>query len=187
LNTVQDSLETGFQIVTKGGVLCEENLYQIRMNILDAKIHSDNAHRGPGQMIEAARRVYYSSQLTAQPRLLEPVFLAEISVPIEAKGGVYACIATRRGQVQDEEPIAGTPLCLVKAYLPVSESFGFTEHLRAMTGGKAFPQCVFDHWETLKTNPLEAGTKANQLVLDIRKRKGLKVALPILSEYLDKL
>ncbi len=37
----------------------------------------------------------------------------------------------------------------VKAYLPVMESFGFTEALRSATQGQAFPQCVFDHWELM--------------------------------------
>lgn len=37
----------------------------------------------------------------------------------------------------------------VKAYLPVSESFGFNGELRSQTGGQAFPQSVFDHWELM--------------------------------------
>ena len=44
---------------------------------------------------------------------------------------------------------AGTPIFNLKAYLPVIESFGFTSTLRAATSGQAFPQCVFDHWETM--------------------------------------
>jgi translation elongation factor EF-G len=38
----------------------------------------------------------------------------------------------------------------VKAFLPVNESFGFTADLRSNTGGQAFPQCVFDHWQVRK-------------------------------------
>jgi len=63
---------------------------------------------------------------------------------------------------------------LVRAYLPVAESFGFTGALRGATQGKAFPQCVFDHWEILKDLPLSPGSKAEALVKSIRKRKGLK-------------
>ena len=37
----------------------------------------------------------------------------------------------------------------VKAYLPVAESFGFNGELRSHTAGQAFPQSVFDHWETM--------------------------------------
>jgi elongation factor 2 len=76
---------------------------------------------------------------------------------------------------------------MIKAYLPVAESFGFTQALRAATSGRAFPQCVFDHWEELGGNPLEAGSMANVIALGIRKRKGLKNEIPILETYIDKL
>lgn len=53
---------------------------------------------------------------------------------------------------------------VVKAYLPVNESFGFTADLRSNTGGQAFPQCVFDHWQILPGDPMEAGTRPFQVV-----------------------
>ena len=102
-------------------------------------------------------------------------------------GGVYSCLNQRRGIVNEEEPIAGTPLNLVKSYLPVSESFGFTGALREHTHGKAFPQCVFDHWAYVKDDPFIQGSKAETIVTAIRKRKGLKEGIPALDNYLDKL
>jgi len=96
-------------------------------------------------------------------------------------------LTKRRGIVIGEEPVAGTPLVIVKAYLPVSESFGFTQHLRELTSGRAFPQCVFDHWEMITTDPYEATSKAGLLVQQIRKRKGLKVGIPELDNFIDKL
>lgn len=69
-------------------------------------------------------------------------------------------LTQRRGMVISEEPVMGTPLIEVKAYLPVQESIGFTQHLRAVTSGRAFPQCVFDHWETLQSDPLDPASKA---------------------------
>ncbi len=55
----------------------------------------------------------------------------------------------KRGHVFEEAQRPGTPIFNLKAYLPVIESFGFTGTLRAATSGQAFPQCVFDHWETM--------------------------------------
>ena len=86
-----------------------------------------------------------------------------------------------------EEPVSGTPLVIVKAYLPVAESFGFTQHLRSMTSGRAFPQCVFDHWEMIQTDPFDPASKAGALVDAIRKRKGLKPGIPGLDNFMDKL
>jgi elongation factor 2 len=113
--------------------------------------------------------------------------MCEIQAPDDALGGIYNCLSQRRGVVIGEEPVQGTPLLIIKAYLPVAESFGFTQHLRAMTSGRAFPQCVFDHWEMIASDPFEAASKSGQIVEAIRKRKGLKVGIPTLDNFVDKL
>lgn len=64
---------------------------------------------------------------------------------------------------------------------------GFTADLRSNTGGQAFPQCVFDHWQILPGNPFETSSKPAQIVADTRKRKGLKEGIPALDSYLDKM
>jgi elongation factor 2 len=187
LHEMKDSFEAAFQWATKEAVMTEENMRGIRFNILDVASHADAIHRGGGQIIPTCRRVLYAAQLTASPRFQEPVFLCEIQAPDDAIGGIYQCLTQRRGIVIGEEPVSGTPLVIVKAYLPVGESFGFTQHLRSMTSGRAFPQCVFDHWETIATDPMDPISKAGTLVEAIRKRKGLKVGIPLLENFVDKL
>jgi len=156
LSEVKDTLTTAFQWATKEGVMCDENMRGIRFNIHDVTLHSDAIHRGGGQLIPTARRVYYAAELTAQPTLQEPIFLCEITAPLDATSGVYQCLNQRRGIINEEEQVAGTPLNQIKAYLPVAESFGFTAHLRALTAGQAFPQCVFHHWAQVNGDPFEA-------------------------------
>jgi len=88
----------------------------------------------------------------------------------------------RRGEVIEASSSA------IKAYLPVTESFDFSEHLRSMTAGRAFPQCVFDHWQLMDEDPLDPrNTKMVELVANLRKRKGLAPEIPPLDRYLDKL
>lgn len=58
---------------------------------------------------------------------------------------------------------------------------GFTADLRSNTGGQAFPQCVFDHWQILAGDPFEASSKPAQVVAETRKRKGLKEGIPALD------
>jgi elongation factor 2 len=65
------------------GVLCDENLRAVRFNIYDVALHADAIHRGGGQIIPTARRVLYASMITAEPRLLEPVYLCEIQVCVQ--------------------------------------------------------------------------------------------------------
>ena len=43
-------------------------------------LHADAIHRGGGQIIPTARRVLYASMITAEPRLMEPVYQCEIQV-----------------------------------------------------------------------------------------------------------
>jgi len=187
LNDIKDSMEAAFQWATKEGVMCDENMRGIRFDIHDVTLHTDAIHRGGGQIIPTARRVFYAAELTAQPRFQEPIFLCEIQCPDDVVGGIYQTLTQRRGIVISEEPVPGTPLVNMKSYLPVGESFGFTEALRSATSGRAFPQCVFDHWEEMTGSPLESGTKANDIVEKTRKRKGLKPGVPGLDNFIDKL
>jgi len=186
LNEIKDSVVAGFQWAAKEGVLCDELMRGVRMNILDVTLHADTIHRGGGQIIPTARRVFYASQLTAQPRIQEPIFKVEIQCPDSCTGKVYSVMTRKRGQVTDEQASGGNQVNL-KATLPVLESFGFTAFLRQETGGQAFPQMMFSHYETISTNPLDAGSKAEELVKITRKRKGLKEEIPELDRFLDKL
>merc|ERR1712136_439662 len=187
LNEIKDSIVAGFQWATKEGVMAEENMRGIRFNIHDVTLHADAIHRGGGQIIPTARRVLYASYLTATPAIMEPVYLVEIQCPESAVGGIYGTLNRKRGHVFEDSQVAGTPMFMVKAYLPVMESFGFTSELRAATGGQAFPQCVFDHWQRLPGDPSDEASKPGIVVKETRARKGLKEGIPTLDNFLDKL
>jgi len=156
------------------------------LRIMDVTMHADSIHRGAGQIGPPTRRVCFAAEMQAKPTLQEPIFLVEITCPQEAMSGVYSCMNLRRGCVFEENPREGTPLIQVKAHLPVSESFGFVAALRQQTSGQAFPQCVFSHWDAMPGDAMEAG-KMQDLCLIVRKRKNIKVEIPKLGDYLDKL
>jgi elongation factor 2 len=187
LNEIKDSVVAAMQWAAKDGPLCEENMRNIAFEINDVTLHTDAIHRGGGQIIPTARRVMFAAELTGKPRLMEPVYLVEITCPEQAMGGVYSTLNQKRGIVFEEMQRPGTPIYNIKAYLPVLESFGFTSALRAATSGQAFPQCVFDHWEMLSSDPMKEDSQTNVICLDTRKRKGLKVVMPNLGDYEDKL
>merc|ERR1712013_960522 len=183
---IKEHVNSAFQWATKEGPLCEENMRAIRFNLIDVTLHTDAIHRGAGQIMPPTRRACFAAELTGTPTLQEPIFLVEITCPQDAMSGVYNCMNMRRGCVFEESPREGTPLVQVKAHLPVAESFGFVSALRQQTSGQAFPQCVFDHWEAMPGDCTQEG-KMQDLVLAIRKRKNIKVAMPALADYLDKL
>merc|ERR550534_1339781 len=116
LNEIKDSVVAGFQWATKEGVMCDENMRGVRFDIQDVTLHADAIHRGGGQIIPTARRVLYASFLTAEPAVLEPVYLVEIQCPEQAVGGIYGCLNKKRGHVFEDQKVEGTPMYIVKAY-----------------------------------------------------------------------
>jgi elongation factor 2 len=187
LNEIKDSVVGGFAWATKEGPMAEENVRGCRFNIYDVTLHADAIHRGGGQIIPTARRVLYACMLTAEPCFLEPVYAVEIQCPEVAIGGIYSCLNRKRGIVVSENRVDGTPMYVVKAHLPVAESFGFSGDLRAATGGQAFPQCVFDHWAAVPGDPMDPDSKIGQTVRSIRKRKGVNIEPFGLDHWYDKL
>jgi elongation factor 2 len=187
LNEIKDSCVAAMQWACKEGVLCEEPMRNIGFHLVDVTLHADAIHRGGGQIIPTCRRCLYGAQLMARPRLFEPMFLVDITCPEQAVGSIYGLFSRKRGMVTEEQQRAGTPLWILKAYLPVVESFGFTAELRSATSGQAFPQMMFSHWEMVPGSPMEAGNLAFDFCKATRLRKGLKEAIPDISNFYDKL
>nr|GEX49434.1 hypothetical protein [Tanacetum cinerariifolium] len=79
---------------------------------------------------------------------------------------------SRRGKVIEEISRAGT--IYIKAYLSVAESFRFSSGLMVYTNDEAFLQCVFDHWDMMLSDPLDACSDTWVLVATIRKMKRLE-------------
>lgn len=86
---------TPVSVLALQGALCEENMRAIRFDIHDVTLHADAIHRGGGQIIPTARRVLYACQLTAQPRLMEPVYLVEIQVGVWTRVGAWTLLEHR--------------------------------------------------------------------------------------------
>ncbi len=72
---------------------------------------------------------------------------SEVNKCVCVAGRMYAVLSKREGQVLQEEMKEGTDMFIIKAVLPVAESFGFADEIRKRTSGLASPQLVFSHWE----------------------------------------
>ena len=125
--------------------------------------------------------------LSAKPVLLEPIFKVNIEVPREKASSIYTLMAKKRGQVNNVTTQANGVVVELEASLPVAESFGFIDTLWSETSGTAFASMTFEKWSVVPGSPLEEGTLANKVMLEVRKRKGKKVETPKLEDYLDKL
>ncbi|XP_076918010.1 110 kDa U5 small nuclear ribonucleoprotein component CLO [Bidens hawaiensis] len=185
LNSVKDSIVQGFQWGAREGPLCDEPIRNVKFKIVDAKIAPEPLHRGTGQIIPTARRVAYSAFLMATPRLMEPVYYVEIQTPIDCVSAIYTVLSRRRGHITADVPQPGTPAYIVKAFVPVIESFGFETDLRYHTQGQAFAVSTFDHWAIVPGDPLDKSIVlrplepaqiqylAREFMVKTRRRKGM--------------
>ena len=165
--------------------MCDEPIRNVKFKILDAVISSEPLARGGGQIIPTARRVAYSAFLMATPRLMEPYLICEIVSPGDCVAAVYTVLARRRGHVTSDQPIPGSPLYTIKAFIPAIDSFGFETDLRTHTQGQAFCIQVFSHWQIVPGDPLDKSVVirpleqqpvtalAREFAIKTRRRKGL--------------
>uniref|UniRef100_A0A336MK33 CSON002857 protein n=1 Tax=Culicoides sonorensis TaxID=179676 RepID=A0A336MK33_CULSO len=196
LGSVKDSIVQGFQWGTREGPLCEEPIRNVKFKILDAVIANEPLHRGGGQVIPTARRVAYSAFLMATPRLMEPYLFVEVQAPADCVSAVYTVLAKRRGHVTQDAPVPGSPLYVIKAFIPAIDSFGFETDLRTHTQGQAFCLSVFHHWQIVPGDPLDktiiirplepqpATHLAREFMVKTRRRKGLSEDVSI-NKFFD--
>ncbi|KAF6077366.1 elongation factor like GTPase 1 [Phyllostomus discolor] len=144
-----------------------------------------------GQLIATMKEACrYALQVKPQ-RLVAAMYTCDIMATSDVLGRVYAVLSKREGRVLQEEMKEGTDMFIIKAVLPVAESFGFADEIRKRTSGLASPQLVFSHWEVIPSDPfwvptteeeyLHFGEKADsenqarKYMNAVRKRKGLCV------------
>jgi elongation factor 2 len=189
LNEIKDSVVGGFKWCCNEGPMCEERLRGVKLVINDVTLHADAIHRGMGQISPTSRRASYASIYMANPALQEPVFLANITCPQNHVGAIYNVMSMRRGSVENEGDGMSGGVANMRCFLPVAESFGFSQLLAEATSGSAFSQLQFDHWELFGDGDdfKDPETRLGKLINGIRVRKGLEPALPPLDRYLDKL
>ena len=196
IQVIKENLLQGFRWAMKSGPLCEEPIRGVKLKIIDISIAKEPKDRTSGQIVPLTRKVCLSSMLTASPRLLEPVNHLEIIAPFNCTEVIYGLLSKRRGHIVQEFPKAGSPLYVVKALLPVIESFGFETDLRVYSHGMAFSQQFFSHWQIVPGDPLDGSIRLSLLepspapflsrdfVLKTRRRKGLVDDIAI-SRYFD--
>lgn len=188
LNEIKDSVVGGFKWACNEGPLCEEKCRGVKLWVNDVTLHADAIHRGMGQISPTSRRVTYAAMMLAKPTLFEPMFLVNITCPQPMVGTIYNVMSMRRGSVANEGDNMNGGVVNMSCYLPVAESFGFSQALAEATSGSAFSQLMFDHWACIDAGEFRETTAGlGKLVMNIRTRKGIAPEVPPLDRYLDKL
>ncbi|HLF71237.1 MAG TPA: elongation factor G, partial [Dehalococcoidia bacterium] len=89
----------------------------------------------------------------AEPVMLEPIMKLEVRTPESFFGDVLGDINSRRGHVADVETF-GT-LQIIRAEMPLAETFGYTTDLRSLTQGRATHTMEFDHYQEVPPSVAE--------------------------------
>jgi len=136
-------VDHGIKEAMEGGVLAGYEMVDIKATLYDGSYHdvdsSEMAFKIAGSMAfkEAARK--------ASPVLLEPVMSVEVVVPDEFMGDIIGDLNSRRGRVEGVEHRAGSQV--IKAYVPLSEMFGYATDMRSRTQGRATFSMHFSRYE----------------------------------------
>jgi elongation factor 2 len=176
LNETMELILEGIHEALAGGPLADEPVQNIKMRLVDVKLHEDAIHRGPAQVIPAVRSAIKAGVLLAGDSLLEPIQKIQITVPTDQMGAATSQIQGRRGQVFDMQSEGDTITVVGKA--PVAELFGFAGDIRSATEGRAMWNTEFAGFEIVPQGMVK------EVVTAIRKRKGLKEQIPTPSDYL---
>jgi len=177
LKETMELIIEGMEEALKNGPLAREPAQGIKIRLVDVKLHEDAVHRGPAQVIPAVRSAIQGGVLMANSTLLEPVQKVFISVPQAQMGAAVREIQGRRGVINDIQ--SEGDMSIIEGQAPVAELFGFASDIRGATEGRAL-------WNTefLGFFPVPASMQ-NEIVINIRKRKGLKAEIPRPSDFLE--
>jgi elongation factor 2 len=176
LNETMELVLDAWREALAGGPLANEQVQNVKIHLVDVKLHEDAIHRGPAQVIPAVRGAVKGGLLMAGISLLEPMQILQITVPQDHMGAATSQIQGRRGQVFDMTSLGDTVTVVGKA--PVGELFGFAGDVRSATEGRAMWSTEFAGFETVPAGLLK------DVVKEIRKRKGLKEQIPEPADYL---
>jgi len=177
LHETRELIIEAFNEVCVKGPIADEPVQGMFVRLTDAKLHEDAIHRGPAQTIPAVRNGLKGAMMRAKTIILEPMQKAFVSVPNDWLGQVTREVTNRRGIIEDM-PSEGEVTTVV-GVLPIAETFGFSNDIRAASQGRAVWNTENLGFEMLPPQLFD------KVVAQIRTRKGLKPEPNSESYYSD--
>ncbi len=137
------SIQKGFQTAMKNGVLAGFPMDKLKVTVLDGSFHPVDSDQLSFEV--CAQMAYKNACAKARPILMEPIMKMEVVTPEESMGDVIGDLNKRRGQVEGMET-SRTGARIVKAKVPLAETFGYVTALRTITSGRATSSMEFSHY-----------------------------------------
>ena len=143
------SVQKGFEKAMKNGVLAGYPLDRLKVTLKDGSYHPVDSDQLSFEVVAIQAFKHASEQ--AGPALLEPIMKMEVVTPEENMGDVIGDLNKRRGQVEGMES-SRTGARIVKAMVPLAETFGYVTTLRTITSGRATSSMQFDHYSRVSNS-----------------------------------
>jgi elongation factor G len=143
------SVQKGFLKAMKNGVLAGYPLDQLKVTLIDGSFHSVDSDQLSFEI--CAIQAFRNAAAKAGPALMEPVMKIEVVTPEESMGDVIGDLNKRRGQVEGMET-SRTGARIVKAKVPLAETFGYVTALRTITSGRATSSMQFSHYAEVSSS-----------------------------------
>ena len=141
----------GIEEATKAGLLGGYPVVGIHAVVYDGSYHevdsSEMAFHIAGSM------AFKEAMKKAAPVLLEPIMKVEVTMPEEYMGDVIGDINSRRGRIEGMDDLGGGKI--VRAFVPLSEMFGYSTDLRSKTQGRGNYSMFFEKYEQVPKNVQE--------------------------------
>ena len=137
------SVQKGFEKAMKNGVLAGFSMDKLKVTLIDGSFHPVDSDQLSFEI--AAIQAFKNGCEKAGPVLMEPIMQMEVVTPEESMGDVIGDLNKRRGQVEGMET-SRTGARIVKAKVPLAETFGYVTALRTITSGRATSSMQFSHY-----------------------------------------
>ena len=145
------SVEKGFKEAMKNGPLAGFEMDAMKVTLLDGSFHPVDSDSLSFEL--AAKLGYKEAARAAKAVLMEPIMKLEVITPEENMGDIVGDLNRRRGQVNDMSDRNGAKV--VKAFVPLSEMFGYVTTLRTLSSGRATSTMEFSHYAEAPSNIAE--------------------------------
>ncbi|WP_099463572.1 MULTISPECIES: elongation factor G [Parabacteroides] len=143
------SVQKGFEKAMKNGILAGYPLDKLKVTLIDGSFHPVDSDQLSFEI--AAIQAFKNASEKAGPALMEPIMQMEVVTPEESMGDVIGDLNKRRGQVEGMES-SRTGARIVKAKVPLAETFGYVTALRTITSGRATSSMQFSHYAQVSSS-----------------------------------
>lgn len=141
-NRFMPAILKGIMEKMKNGPMSQCRVRDIRVSVYDGSMHSVDSNDAAFKT--AALMAFRDGFMKAKPKLMEPIYEIEVTVPADYMGDVMSDISTRRGQIQGMD--AEGSIQKIKAFVPLKELDHYATRLKSMTQGSASYTRSFSHY-----------------------------------------